>query len=543
MATPDTPRDSTPPVPATPCAACGAPLSEGLLGGACPRCLLANALEGEATGNTLLPPSASRLPARFGEYELLERIARGGMGVVFKARHVRLQRVVALKMIVDGAMASELDVHRFHAETEAAARLEHPNIVPIYEVGEHEGHPYFTMRLMEGGSLADHAQRLRGEPRQAARLMAAVARAVHHGHQHGILHRDLKPPNILLDAEGRPHVGDFGVAKHIEKDGPTRTGTVLGTPAYMAPEQAAGTARALTVSADVYSLGAILYELLSGRPPFVGDTPAHVLQQVLESEPAPLRTLAPGVDRDLETLCHKCLEKQPARRYASAAQLAEDVQRYLEGKPVRAQKDSFAYRASKFVRRNTAGVAAAAVVLLTLIAGVTATLWQARRTAEQARVAAEQRVARQREALGTLKAALARFGTVKETAQGLVLVLPDALWAGARAAELTPKAVATTIDPLAALLANNPELRVRIEAFVDARGDATELQRLSQDRAEALAGRLVSSGVDGARIQASGMGGSSPVAANTTPAGRQRNRRIEVTLVPSGSADTSSASN
>ncbi|NMO22742.1 serine/threonine protein kinase [Pyxidicoccus fallax] len=372
MATPKTPRDSTPPVPATPCAACGAPLSEGLLGGACPRCLLANALEGESTGNTLLPPSASRLPARFGEYELLERIARGGMGVVFKARHVRLQRVVALKMIVDGAMASELDVHRFHAETEAAARLEHPNIVPIYEVGEHEGHPYFTMRLMEGGSLADHAQRLRGEPRQAARLMAAVARAVHHGHQHGILHRDLKPPNILLDAEGRPHVGDFGVAKHIEKDGPTRTGTVVGTPAYMAPEQAAGTARALTVAADVYSLGAILYELLSGRPPFVGDSPAHVLQQVQESEPAPLRTLAPGVDRDLETLCHKCLEKQPARRYASAEELAKELERYARGEPIVARPLGRTARTWRWFRRHPVLAGALAVVawlLMTTAAG------------------------------------------------------------------------------------------------------------------------------------------------------------------------------
>jgi serine/threonine-protein kinase len=367
----DTPKvpHQAPPEPARACAACGAPLSPGLLGSACPRCLLAGALDDPdaSSGNTLLPPVPSRLPARFGEYELLERIARGGMGVVFKARHVRLQRVVALKMIVDGAMASELDVHRFHAETEAAARLDHPNIVPIYEVGEHEGHPYFTMRFMEGGSLADHMPRLRGEPRRAAELLAAVARAVHHGHQHGILHRDLKPPNILLDAEGRPHVGDFGVAKHIEKDGLTRTGAVVGTPAYMAPEQAAGPARGLTVSADIYSLGTILYELLSGRPPFVGDTPAHVLRQVLESEPAPLRTVAPGVDRDLETLCHKCLEKQPARRYASAEELARDLERYARGEPVLARPLGRAARTRRWLLRHPVLAGALAVVAWLLV--------------------------------------------------------------------------------------------------------------------------------------------------------------------------------
>jgi tRNA A-37 threonylcarbamoyl transferase component Bud32 len=333
MADTDTPRVST---PGATCAACGAPLSAGVLGGACPRCLLTGALD-DASANTVLPPVATRLPARFGEYELLERIARGGMGVVYKARHLRLQRVVALKMIADGELASELDVHRFHAEAEAAARLEHPNIVPIHEVGEHEGHHFFTMRLMEGGSLTGHMARLRSEPRRAAQLMAAVARAVHHGHQRGILHRDLKPPNILLDAEGRPHVGDFGVARHLGKASLTQTGAVVGTPAYMAPEQAAGHVHGLTLAADVYSLGAILYELLSGRPPFVGETAAHVLQQVREAEAPALRTLAPGVDRDLETLCHKCLEKQPARRYGSAEALAEDLERYARGEPIHAR--------------------------------------------------------------------------------------------------------------------------------------------------------------------------------------------------------------
>jgi tRNA A-37 threonylcarbamoyl transferase component Bud32 len=363
MADTDTPRVS---MPGATCVACGAPLSAGVLGGACPRCLLTGALD-DASANTVLPPVATRLPARFGEYELLERIARGGMGVVFKARHLRLQRVVALKMIADGELASELDVHRFHAEAEAAARLEHPNIVPIHEVGEHEGHHFFTMRLMEGGSLAGHMARLRGEPRRAAELMAAVARAVHHGHQRGILHRDLKPPNILLDAEGRPHVGDFGVARHLEKASLTQTGAVVGTPAYMAPEQAAGHVHGLTLAADVYSLGAILYELLSGRPPFVGDTAAHVLQQVREAEAPPLRTLAPGVDRDLETLCHKCLEKQPERRYGSAEALAEDLERYARGEPIHARPLGRGQRTWRWFLRHPLLAGALAVVAWLLV--------------------------------------------------------------------------------------------------------------------------------------------------------------------------------
>jgi len=322
------------------------------------------------SGNTvhaLLPPTTSRLPVRFGGYELLERIARGGMGVVFKARDLRLQRLVALKMIVDGELATEVDVHRFRAEAEAAALLDHPNIVPIHEVGEHDGHHYFTMRLMEGGSLADHMERLRAEPRKAAELMAAVARAVHHGHQRGILHRDLKPPNILLDTEGRPHVGDFGVARRIAQEGLTQTGSVVGTPAYMAPEQAAGRVRSLTTAADIYSLGAILYELVAGRPPFEGDTAAHILRQVVEQEPPPLRLVAPRVDRDLETVCHKCLEKNPSRRYGSAAELALELERFARGEPIVTRRPGRAGRTWRWFRRHPVLAGALTVVTWFLV--------------------------------------------------------------------------------------------------------------------------------------------------------------------------------
>jgi eukaryotic-like serine/threonine-protein kinase len=273
-----------------------------------------------------------------GDYEVLGELARGGMGIVYRARQRSLNRLVALKVMRDGPAASADDARRFRNEAQAVASLDHPQIVPIYEVGEQGGFSFFSMKLAEGGSLADRIPVYADDLRAAARLLAAVARAVHHAHERGILHRDLKPSNILIDDRGEPLVADFGLARRVEGECDlTQTGTVLGTPAYMAPEQATGQKGAVTTATDIHGLGAILYALLTGGPPFRGDSPLATLEQVREHTPEPPSTIRRSIDHDLETICLKCLEKESRQRYASALAVAEDLERWQSGRPILAR--------------------------------------------------------------------------------------------------------------------------------------------------------------------------------------------------------------
>jgi serine/threonine protein kinase/Tfp pilus assembly protein PilF len=372
------------------CPKCGWEIPADAPEGGCPGCLLESGLrllDEEAVAGAENPGHAGT-PARavtgserlvemlgeLGDYELLEEVGRGGQGVVFRARQKRLNRIVALKVISLGQCASEAHLKRFRREAEAAASLDHPGIVPIHEVGERDRSCYFSMQFIEGGQLDEVVRSTPMSIRQAAELIAKVARTVHYAHEHGILHRDIKPGNILLDKSGEPHLTDFGLARLLDtQSNVTRTIDVLGTPSYMAPEQAAGESTRLSKAIDVYGLGAVLYQLLTGHPPFAGGTTYETIRLLRDTEPRQPRLLNPKVDRELSTICLKCLEKDPKRRYSSALSLAEDLEHWLKHEPIQAKRSGFFTHTHKWMRRKPA----IAALIAALAALATAMGWRA----------------------------------------------------------------------------------------------------------------------------------------------------------------------
>ena len=354
----------------------------------------------------------SAMKQRIGDYEVISEIAHGGMGVVYKARQTALNRTVALKMIKGARFASDEEVTRFRMEAEAAANLDHPNIVPVYEIGQHEGQPYFSMALVKGESLASVLRENPLPPKRAAELLIDVSAAISHAHSKGVIHRDLKPGNIILDDEGHPKVTDFGLAKQTESGSElTMTGQVLGTPSYMPPEQASGQSL-VGVEADVYSLGAVLYTCLTGRPPFQAASVSDTLLQVISQDPVSPRALNSKVDRDLETICLKCLEKESSKRYSSAESLREDLQRYVEDRPITARPISTTARCVRWCKRNpvialtscaaVVGFISVAVVGWIGYASTDAALTQSRLNEQQARMNLDLAEARFRDALGAV---------------------------------------------------------------------------------------------------------------------------------------------
>ena len=383
------------------CKTCGAKISAEATREVCPACLLQaglGSIADESVAEVAHPgrdhevraPDTKRaarlvrMLADFGDYELLEEIGRGGQGVVYRAHQKSLNRTVALKVIGLGPWTTEAHLKRFRREAEAAASLDHPCIVPIYEVSECEGCCYFSMKFIEGGQLDEVVKREPIPIRRAVELIAKVARTVHYAHEHGILHRDIKPGNILLDEQGEPHLTDFGLARLVEAESTlTRTLEVMGTPSYMAPEQASGETPKLTKAADIYGLGAVLYELLTGHAPFAGGTSYETIRLVLDTEPRQPRLWNPKITRELSTICLKCLEKDPKRRYSSALALAEDLEHWLKHEPIQAKPSGFFTHSRKWVQRKPA-VAALVASLVALAAVMGWNVWQSELTSRPA---------------------------------------------------------------------------------------------------------------------------------------------------------------
>ncbi len=358
------------PIPssAAPCPQCGKPLPAGVTAAFCPSCLLDDVEHDLAENGS----EAIVMPMQFvGRYELLEPVGRGGTGVVYRARHRENGGTFAIKMLSAGLLASREVLQRFRNETRAASQLEHANIVRIHDTGEQDGQPFFAMDYISGGTLADAVARRPMPAHAAAACMEKVARAIAYAHGKGLLHRDLKPANILMDDLGEPHVTDFGLAKHLDAPG-SLTGSlqILGSPSYMAPEQATGSSRGVDARADVYALGAVVYHLITGRPPFHGATPQAILRDVIERDPVLPRKLDATIPKEVETICMKCLEKSPARRYASAAALADDLGRHLRGEPIEARSVSFAGRGRRWVARHPAISALSGALAAAVIAGL-----------------------------------------------------------------------------------------------------------------------------------------------------------------------------
>ncbi len=408
------------------CPSCGGAIPPDSPGGWCVRCSLERALTNDAQekpSNSLslldIPQPGAEV-SYVGDYELIEVIAHGGMGVVYQARQKKLNRVVALKLLLGGAHASEDFKRRFRQEAEMAAKLQHPNIVPIYEIGEHAGQPYFSMEYVAGSNLAELARDQPLPARKAAEYTRIVAEAVAYAHARGVVHRDLKPANILIGLDERPRVSDFGLARQLDVESSlTLSGEVLGTPGYLPPEQASTRSGAIGPASDVYALGAILYHLLTGRPPFLAGTLAEVLQQVLHREPVPLRQLNPAVPRDLETITLKCLEKDPQRRYPEAGALAADLERYLRNEPILARAPSQVYKFRKLVGRNKVAFIGGAALAVSLLIGftVSTSLFFREKAARLKATQAEQRAldeaAKSREVAQFLKTMLQGVGPSK----------------------------------------------------------------------------------------------------------------------------------
>ncbi|MCC6493001.1 MAG: serine/threonine protein kinase [Pirellulales bacterium] len=430
---------------------------------------------GDSTIGCDAPPAAlAPLPRRFGDFELLEEIARGGMGVVYKARQTSLHRIVAVKMILDGRLASKADIDRFYAEAKAAAMLDHPDITPVFEFGEVAGQHFFSMGYVEGQSLAARVAAGPLPAREAALILHTVAVAVHYAHQHGIVHRDLKPGNILIDAQGKARITDFGLAKReSDASGLTLSGQLLGTPSFMPPEQVSGRHDCVGPPSDVYSMGATLYALLTARPPFQAACTIDILKQVLDGEPVPPRQLDRAIPRDLEVIVLKCLQKAPSQRYLTAQALAEDLRRFLADEPIVARRPTQWYRAKKFVRRNKLAVAAALAVMAALVGGmVIASVGyvQARRQAEIARTKAAQR----QQVILFLKDTLLAVGL---PAEGELANL-DQLFDDATLLAATNKVES------ARLLRLRGTLRARIGRWQEATADFLQANRLALDGGE-----------------------------------------------------------